>query len=286
MKHRPLVRICNIQIDPGNNPNLLVDLVFVRNRKKKPIVIFAHGFKSFKDWGHFNLISDYFARQGFVFVKFNFSQNGTTYLEPDKITESDLFGRNTIEVELNDIKQVINYCTETCLELKEESDPSELYLIGHSRGGSVTILYAHEDIRVTKLVTWAAFNDFGETWGRFYDLADWEKTGVNFRENRLTGEPLPLYYEVYENYLSNKSRFNIRTAVEQMRIPMLAIHGVEDEFIPYEESLELKKWNKQIEFSLHPYASHTFGGIHPYKKNTLPDDSQIVCDETIAFLRG
>ena len=46
------------------------------NIKEKDCVIFYHGFKGFKDWGHFNQISERFANSGLLAVKFNGSYNG------------------------------------------------------------------------------------------------------------------------------------------------------------------------------------------------------------------
>jgi len=42
----------------------------------QPVVVFVHGFKGFKDWGHFGLLARFFAERGFVFVKLNLSHNG------------------------------------------------------------------------------------------------------------------------------------------------------------------------------------------------------------------
>lgn len=249
-----------------------------------PVIIFSHGFKSFKNWGPFDLIADYFASRGYIFIKFNYSHNGTTLNHPDIIMDAEKFGINTIEIELNDLEGVIDFCLQNKPD-DVQINTNEIYLLGHSRGGTNSIIKATESDHISKIVSWAAFNDFEKTWSRFYDMDEWRKEGVNYRHNKLTDEELPLYYSVYENYLQNKERFDVKAAIKRIDIPLLAIHGIDDEFIPYEEAIEMKKWNKNIEINLLPYTSHCLGATHPYKHNSLSDDIRIVCDETIKFLR-
>src|SRR5690606_40169934 len=55
----------------------------------KKIVVFLHGFKGFKDWGHFNEVMHFFAENNMVFVKFNFSHNGGTIDQPIDFPDLD-----------------------------------------------------------------------------------------------------------------------------------------------------------------------------------------------------
>ena len=89
----------DILIKGSAGKSILIDATFKANTKPKTVVIFCHGFKGFKDWGPFNKIADYFAQQDFVFVKFNFSYNGTTPKSPIdfddlKAFEKIIFARN------------------------------------------------------------------------------------------------------------------------------------------------------------------------------------------------
>ncbi|MGZ4098329.1 MAG: alpha/beta hydrolase family protein, partial [Bacteroidia bacterium] len=63
----------DIIIEGSKNKQIGLDVFYKEDNKQKPIVIFVHGFKGFKDWGHFNLVASTFAEHDFVFVKFNFS---------------------------------------------------------------------------------------------------------------------------------------------------------------------------------------------------------------------
>jgi hypothetical protein len=71
---------------------ILMDLHFKNGQEDHPIVLFVHGFKGFKDWGAYNLVAEYFVKQGFRFLKFNFSHNGTNPESPTEFTDRGAFG--------------------------------------------------------------------------------------------------------------------------------------------------------------------------------------------------
>ncbi len=58
----------NVVIEGLNKKPILTDIGFLKNNKPKPIIIFLHGFKGFKDWGHFNSVMNFFIQQKFVFI--------------------------------------------------------------------------------------------------------------------------------------------------------------------------------------------------------------------------
>ncbi|MGZ5283277.1 MAG: alpha/beta hydrolase family protein, partial [Bacteroidia bacterium] len=76
----------NLWVAGSDGRTILTDIFYKKTSKPKPVIIFVHGFKGFKDWGAFNEIAEWYARQGFIFVKFNFSHNGTTPENPTEFT--------------------------------------------------------------------------------------------------------------------------------------------------------------------------------------------------------
>lgn len=79
-----------------------MDLTYNDNNPKAPLVIFAHGFKGFKDWGTHNMVANLFAENGFRYLKFNFSHNGTTVDKPIDFADLIAFSENTFSIELDD----------------------------------------------------------------------------------------------------------------------------------------------------------------------------------------
>src|ERR1700710_2178612 len=89
--------------------NMLMDLTYDDAHPKAPLVIFAHGFKGFKDWGSHNLMANYFVEHGYRFLKFNFSHNGTTPDKPLDFADLIAFSENTFSIELDDLNAVIDF---------------------------------------------------------------------------------------------------------------------------------------------------------------------------------
>lgn len=272
----------NIELEGKHGKPILVDVFYTEQNKPQPIVIFSHGFKGFKDWGTFDLIAQKFAEEGFVFIKFNFSHNGATPQNPEETHDLEAFAENNFSKELDDLETVIDFAGTTHLIPEDQIDRSKVYLLGHSRGGSTSILKAAEDQRVQKLVTWAAVNDFEARWSE-EELQEWKEQGVIYIHNGRTGEQMPMHYQIVEDFYNNKSRLDLPSQVKKLDIPFMVIHGTEDESVPQEQALEMKKWNPNISLELIPGAGHTFGGKHPYHEHTLPKDLEHVVNQTVAF---
>ncbi len=277
-------RLINIRIRGKHGKPILTDIFFKASGKPKPVVIFAHGFKGFKDWGHFNLIAERFAEEGFVFVKFNFSHNGTTPGHPADFADLEAFGSNNFSIEMDDLGCVIDFMLNESEPLQSgDADAEKLFLVGHSRGGGVVILKANEDARVEKIVTWAVVNDFGKQWSQEV-MDDWKKKGVVYIENARTHQQMPLYYQFAENYFANKDRLHIPTAVKNIKIPFLIIHGTDDEAVPYQSAVTMHGWNPASELLPVDGGNHVFGAKHPYERTRLPEDAEKVVGKTISFL--
>src|ERR1700690_2221662 len=99
----------NIVLSGADKKPVALDIFFENDEKQRPVVIYAHGFNGFKDWGNFDLIAKKFAAQGYAFVKFNFSHNGTTPEHPEEFTDLEAFGNNNYSKELEDLRLVINW---------------------------------------------------------------------------------------------------------------------------------------------------------------------------------
>lgn len=276
----------NIKIDGSEGKTVILDAYYKADGKEKPVVVFCHGFKGFKDWGTFPLIAKNFAEEGFVFIKFNFSHNGTTFENPFEIANPETFGYNNFSKELFDLEQVLDWVFNNELIPQEEVDFKSVHLIGHSRGGGTALVKAGEDSRVTKVISWAAPNDFKFNWDDEELLHSWKEEGVQYVENKRTGQQLPMYFQIVEDFFNNRERLNIKKAVEYMEKPVMAIHGTEDEAVPFEHAIELKRQNKHLNMELIPHANHTFGGYHPYEKEELPEDTELIINMSLKFLKG
>ncbi|MCJ8164958.1 alpha/beta fold hydrolase [Pontibacter sp. E15-1] len=270
---------------PDHGRPFTADATYRQDGQPKPVVIFAHGFKGFKDWGHFNLLARHFAENDFVFLKFNFAYNGTTVEDYSDMHDLEAFGQNNFSLELDDMRALIELLhTDNPPLQAQELDLSRIYLIGHSRGGGAVILEAAEEPRVKAVATWAAVNRYDNHWDELH-MGQWKEKGVQYVLNGRTGQQMPLYYQIVEDYLVNKYRLDIPTVVKRMTQPLLLLHGEQDETLPTQMALDLKSWKPDAELHFLPDTNHSFGGQHPYTESGLPAPALQAADLTIAFFR-
>jgi pimeloyl-ACP methyl ester carboxylesterase len=278
-------KLNNIVIEGSAGKPILIDATFKANAQAKQVVVFCHGFKGFKDWGPFNKIATYFAEKDIVFVKFNFSYNGTTTNDPINFGDLKAFGNNNFCKELDDLCLVLDWI-ENCKELKGEIDISKISLFGHSRGGSIAMLKSAEDIRVKKVISWASPSNFLDRLPEKEKLAKWKELGVAYIYNGRTKQNMPMYFQFYENCIKFAKRLNIKNAVSKMSVPHLLVHGSDDPTVLLSEAVSIKSWNTNTHLHIIDGANHVLGGFHPYDLEKFPKDLQEAIDVTIKFLKG
>ena len=276
-------KLNNIVIEGSAGKPILIDATFKANAQAKQVVVFCHGFKGFKDWGPFNKIATYFAEKDIVFVKFNFSYNGTTTNDPINFGDLKAFGNNNFCKELDDLCLVLDWI-ENCKELKGEIDISKISLFGHSRGGSIAMLKSAEDIRVKKVISWASPSNFLDRLPEKEKLAKWKELGVAYIYNGRTKQNMPMYFQFYENCIKFAKRLNIKNAVSKMSVPHLLVHGSDDPTVLLSEAVCIKSWNTNTYLHVIDGANHVLGGFHPYDLEKFPKDLQKAIDVTIKFL--
>lgn len=271
----------NIVIRNPETRDFLADAFYPETEKKLPLVIFAHGYKGYKDWGAWDLMAEKIAEAGFYFVKFNFSHNGTTLENPKEFGDLEAFGHNNFSKEMSDYDAVINYFLQ-----RPEVDPEKLAIIGHSRGGGISTIKAYEDERVKALVNLAGVSHFGYRFPSGERLEEWEKEGVMFSENARTKQQMPHYYQFFEDYKKNEERFNIQYAAQHLEKPFLIIQGTNDDAVKDKEAHLLHEWNKTSQLEIFENANHVFGAKEPWESKELPLDLEKATDLMIDFLKA
>ncbi|WP_157494094.1 alpha/beta hydrolase family protein [Fulvivirga imtechensis] len=267
-----------------HSKKILTDIRYIPDHRKKPVILFIHGFKGFKDWGHFNLIADTAAEECFIFVKPNLSHNGTTPENPQDFADLEAFSENNFSIELDDTGTVINYLfSQDCVVPPSEMDLNKLFLMGHSRGGGLVLLKAKEDRRIKGVATWSAVDDFN----RWTDnlLKGWKENEIAYVYNSRTKQNMPVKYQIVEDLKSNHERLHISNAVKVLQIPFLIVHGSQDETVGVQSASYLHKLNPQSELLIIDGANHVLGGAHPYYQSILPDHTQTALKQTLNFFK-
>ena len=258
----------NIIVEGKHNKPILTDVFYLENKQPKPIVIFCHGYKGFKDWGAWNLMAETFAKAGFFFIKFNFSHNGGTIEEPIDFPDLEAFGNNNYSKELDDLGSVIDWIS-TNIDYQKKINLDDISLIGHSRGGGIVLLKTNEDTRVKKVITLAGVCDFAKRTATVGDLEQWKKEGVKYVLNGRTKQNMPHFYQFYEDFIQNIERLNVKNATKNLKIPHLIIHGNNDTSVLINEAENLHKWNPKSEYKIIEKANHVFNTSHPWKEKKL-----------------
>jgi uncharacterized protein len=279
-------RTKNILVPGTGNRVMSLDIFFENDQQRKPVVIYVHGFNGFKDWGNFDLAAAKFAGAGYVLVKFNFSHNGTTPEYPEEFADLEAFGNNNYSKELEDLRLVINWVYDPLNPYQRVIDSNQTCLIGHSMGGGISILQAANDKRVKKLITWAGISECKTPWGEWpaAKMQEWKQSGVQYYTNTRTKQQLPLYYQLYEDYIQNQERLDISKAIKSLDIPILICHGTLDSSVKIEKAFELKQWQPSAQLFILE-SDHVFGRKHPWTENDLPPAMEAVVEASLQFLK-
>lgn len=274
-----MIRKEQYTITGANGRLMLTDLTFDDTRPDAPLIIFSHGFKGFKDWGTHNMVANYFAAQGFRFLKFNFSHNGTTPNQPLDFADLIAFSENTFSIELEDLGRVIDFaCNGTAIPRAPQ-----VILMGHSMGGGISIIKAAEDKRVSQLITMASIAGFDHLWPKDEEQ-QWKIQGIRYILNARTGQQMPLKATLLDDLERHPARLNILAKAAEITQPWLIAHGDADTTVPVKRANELKKAQPTAELLVIHGADHVFNSTHPYPHKTLPPALAQLCQKMINFL--
>ena len=276
----------NIVLEKEGNKPILVDFFYNSNNNKMPVIIFCHGYKGYKDWGAWNLVAKEFANNNFFFLKFNFSHNGGTVENPIDFPDLNAFGNNNFTHELNDIERILSFMSENT-EFSKNIDLTNIFLIGHSRGGGLCAIKASENKQIKGLITWAGVSNFKIRFNEgSEEFKEWKDKGVKYVENKRTKQQMPHFFQFYLDFKENEKRFNIQSAVQSLKIPFLVIHGDNDKSVLQNEGRDLHSWNKNSKFFSLKNGTHTFSSMHPWQELKLPKGLQLVTETSINFIKS
>ncbi|MCI0651416.1 MAG: alpha/beta fold hydrolase [Planctomycetes bacterium] len=245
-----------------------------------PVVIFCHGFKGFKEWGAWPWLTRTLAARGFAVARFNFSLCGVSG-DGDRHDEPEKFAVNTYSAELEDLARLVDSLPH--LGAPPGSLAAEIGILGHSRGGMISLLFASARSDVLAIATLAAPAD-----AERYDaatMAQWRRAGRLPVLNHRTGQELYLSVTVLDDYDANRGRYDVAAAISRRRVPTLVIHGERDETVPVSHATRIHNAasHEDKKLVLLPRTGHTFGAAHPFAGTT--PELEIAANE-VAFWFG
>lgn len=263
------------------NNTLSITVYGVEKWGQQPCILYIHGFKGFKDWGFVPYIGEKFAENGFCFVCFNFSHNGIGS-EKEMFSEFDKFAENTLSLELSEAKEMIQLCVTS--KLFGDFNDKPIGVLGHSRGGGISILATSDNVDVAALTTWASVCTFERYEKQL--KADWRTKGYTEVPNLRTGQVFKMNTTFLDDIEKNaKTNLNILQQVKNLHKPLLIVHGDRDSSVPFfeAEQLNVYAYPNSTQYYLIANADHTFGATHPFVDTTPHLEEALT--RTIAFFQ-
>lgn len=246
----------------------------------RPVIIFVHGFKGFKDWGSNPYVCESLARRGFYTVAFNFSRNGTEG-HGQEFTRLDRFEENTFTREVAELLEVIDAVEGLRVPHFERVGAERIGLLGHSRGGGIAILSACREPAVRAVTVWgsvAAFDRYSDR-----QKGQWRRDGFLESRNMRTGQDMRLGIGLLRDLELHRIELDIERGVRQLARPFLVVHGEQDLSVRIDdgERLFAAADPNLSEFERIPQTGHTFGAVHPFDGSTSALERAI--DRTATF---
>lgn len=269
-------------ITASDGEQMYLDARVPENSERFPVIVVAHGFKGFKDWGFFPYVCETLASQGFYVINFNFTHNGVEANGVD-FDRLDKFAENSFTRENRELREVIDAVCDGRVPYPERLDSDRLTTLGHSRGGGAVILEATDDPRVGMVVSWAGVSTF-----KRYTEAQrerWRREGFLEAKNSRTGQMMRLNVSLLDDLESNEEALDIVAAAARLGRPLLIAHGEVDLSVEITngERLAAAGDPAMTEFVRIPRTGHTFGAVHPFQGTSEALENVITA--TVRFIR-
>ncbi len=270
----------NYKLITDDKEELNITLYSATEELSDKFLFFVHGFKGFKDWGFGPYIGEYFAQNGFTAILFNFSHNGVSG-NSSEFTELEKFSRNTFSREISELNQIIDAAKNGFFE---DSIPKQIGIIGHSRGGAITILTAYKRDDINSIALWATVSNLDRYSVRQKEV--WKKKGIFEVLNQRTKQVMSLGIGLLEDLEKNKdSTLNIKKAINSIKIPIFIGHGEQDLAVKIQEAEDLYSWSnkEKTDFLKISSTGHTFDMVHPHEKTN--EKFEYLLSKTLLFFK-
>jgi pimeloyl-ACP methyl ester carboxylesterase len=219
----------------------------------RALVVVVHGFKGFKDWGFFPWLAGQLVRHHYAVCRFNMSRSGIGD-DPETFERLDLFSGDTYSIQLADLRAAVRHAQERFPELPT-------FLLGHSRGGGVALLGAQDVPRLEGVIVWSPIASAD----RWDDVTkrQWRESGSLDVVNARTRQVMRMSTSILDDYDAHRERLDVIAAAKRLAVPLLVVHGANDESVPAEEGRRIAASASDASLVVLGGASHTYNAIHP-----------------------
>jgi len=247
--------------------NGMVEGIYINAGAGSPLVIIVNGHNGFYNYGMFPYIQQRLFKNAISSFSFNFSHGGVIG-DADFFEDLEKYEKNCMRLETEDLLTVLNN------KDNKFKNHSKVFLFAHSLGGVPAIFGAkkaiEENIKINGIILVSTIKTLN-----FWPpeiLNEWASAGVYYKKNNRTGQELPQGFEFLQEVLKSDKEWNVKQAIRLLSMPILIIHGANDEAVPVEHGEEIYGWiknsNKHNRLVIIPNATHTFNTPHPFTKTS------------------
>lgn len=240
----------------------------------KGVVLMAHGFKGYKEYGMFPWLADALASCGYRAHRFNFSHSGMTDND-GPFERPELFEQSTWNSQVEDLHTVANECA---------LPDCPLILFGHSRGGVASLLAVGRGVvEASRIITLASPSQANSMSPEIQEKL--LKEGKVESPSGRTGQMLYVGKRFLEEQLASPESHNVLSLTSHIRIPVLVIHGSDDETVPIEEGIQIVDALQDGTFVRIVGGNHVFNTANPFPMGeTPPKELRLVWESISSWL--
>ena len=232
-------------------------------KDKYPVIIIAHGFKGFKNWGFHPYIAEQLTLAGNIVVNINFSHNGVGE-DLLNFTELDRFKENRFSFEIDDLERTIKALGTEAVPFAENMNTEQVILLGHSRGAISIFNAALGKSSIKKVIGLATVSSVPPP--RDETVKKWKEDGVTYIQNMRTKQELPLGLGLLAEMEDGKG--SLEEVVKNLDQKILIVHGDKDLAVPLIEGEHLASWALNGKLHIVKGGDHVFGARHPFQGTT------------------
>lgn len=226
-----------------------------------PAIVICPGFAGSKS-GKFRLfvrLSEQLVKNGIAVLRFDYRGSGDS--------EGD-FSDVTIESKISDTLKCLEF-----LSNDSKIDASRIGILGRSLGGVITILTVRRFPKIKSLALWAPV----------FKSDPWKALWEAFKSNQLNLSHEQMIRALPANvpnveFLTQFFKFNLNHELPELKhIPILLLHGSQDQLVTVEHAQAFEKAREGIEHSRFIYLPK---GDHDFSDS---EEQKIVIEETVKW---
>jgi alpha-beta hydrolase superfamily lysophospholipase len=194
----------------------LAGVLHIPEEKTNSVIIFAHGFTSGKDRPRMIKLAEKMVENGFAVFRFDFGGHGES---EDRII--------TVKDQVDDYNSAIEFVI--------GEGYTNVGLFGSSFGGMCSILVY--STKVSAIVLWAP-----NTKPYFSPLYNEQAKKEIEKQGFVNFEKPDRKFKIGEGYFTDVSKVNQKELLSNVKIPVLIMHGDEDDVLSFQDSREAMKY--------------------------------------------